>query len=225
MNNHLQLAGVVSRERIVSSHERRGAFLWQARFKLLLVVAAAGLNVGLAVPKLSATLMLLGLALLAWSRPPGRQAVVFLLIPLWPIVVTVAGFALGFGVTPIMRLGDVVFYREGLLLGGSVALRVGCDIVWLALLVLTTPFPELIQALRWLRVPAILVDTLAMIYRYGFLLHDEFVRMRTASQSRGGRSSGSREMRTMARITAQIFMRVFDRSERIALATFSRGGQ
>ena len=225
MTGHLHLNNVLQRERVAAGHRRRGAFLWNARLKLLLVVAAAALNVGLAIPALSASLMLLGAGVLVWSRPPWRSTAVFLLIPLWPTLVALAGFALGFGVTPVATLGRLTLYREGLLLGAAVALRIWCDIVWLAALVLTTRFPELLQALRWLRIPAILVDTLAMIYRYAFLLHEEFVRMRTASQSRGGWCGYARTLRTIGRITAQIFMRAFDRSERISWAMFARGGE
>ena len=225
MTGHLHMGGVLLRERAVAEHCRRGAFLWQPRIKLLLVIAAAALNVGLAIPIFSASLMLLGAGVLAWSRPPWRSTAFFLLIPLWPTLVALAGFALGFGVTPAATLGRLTFYREGLLVGGAVALRIWCDIVWLASLVLTTPFPELLQALRWLRVPAILVDTLAMMYRYAFLLHEEFVRMRAASRSRGGWCGYTRMMRTLGRITAQVFMRAFDRSERISVAMLARGGQ
>ena len=225
MTRHLHMGNVLSRERAVAAHQRGGAFLWNARLKLLLVVAAAALNVGFAISALSGALLAMGVIILAWSRPPRRLTAVFLLIPLWPTLVALAGFALGFGVTPVATLGRLTFYREGLVLGGAVALRIWCDIVWLASLVLTTPFPELLQALRWLRVPAILVDTLAMMYRYAFLLHEEFVRMRTASQSRGGWCGYARMIRTVGRITAQIFMRAFDRSERISLAMLARGGQ
>lgn len=223
MTGHL--GSVLHRERVAAAHHRRGAFLWDARLKLLLVIIAAALNVGLAVPVLSAALMLVGACLLVWSRPPWRQVTVFLLIPLWPTLLTLAGFAVAFGVSPVATLGRLTLYREGLLLGAAVALRIWCDIVWLAALVLTTPFPELLQALRWLRVPAILVDTLAMIYRYAFLLHEEFVRMYMASQSRGGWCGYGRVMRTIGRITAQIFMRAFDRSERISVAMCARGGE
>ena len=64
-----------------------------------------------------------------------------------------------------------------------------------------------------------------MMYRYAFLLHEEFVRMRTAGQSRGGWCGYARMVRTIGRITAQIFIRAFDRSERISCAMFARGGQ
>jgi len=216
---------VLFRERAVAAHRRRGAFLWNARLKLLLVTAAAAINVGFAISAVSGALLVMGVVILAWSRPPWRSTAVFLLIPLWPTLVALAGFALGFGVTPVATLGWLTFYREGLLLGGEVGLRIWCDIMWLASLVLTTSFPELLKAIRELRVPAILVDTLAMMYRYAFLLHEEFVRMRMASQSRGGWCGYGRMMRTIGRITAQIFMRAFDRSERIAVAMSARGGQ
>ena len=224
MSGHLHMGNVLSRERTATTHQRRGAFLWNSHVKLLLTLAAAAINVDLAIPAVSGALLALGVVILGWSRPPWRSTAVFLLIPLWPTLVALAGFALGFGVTPVATLWRLTFYLEGLRLGGAVALRIWCDIMWLATLVLTTPFPELLRALRWLRVPVILVDTLAMMYRYAFLLHEEFIRMRAASQSRGGWCGYERTMRTIGRITAQIFMRAFDRSERIACSMFARGG-
>ena len=225
MTGHLHMGNVLSRERTATVHPLRGAYLWNPRLKVLLVVAAAATNVGFAIPAVSAVILAMGVVLLAWSRPPWRSIAAFLLIPLWPTLVALAGFALGFGITPVATLGRLTLYREGLLLGGAVALRIWCDIAWLAALVLTTPFSDLLQALRWLRVPAILVDTLAMMYRYAFLLHEEFVRMRTASRSRGGWSGYMGGLRTIGRITAQIFMRAFDRSERISVAMCARGGE
>lgn len=224
--SHLHMSQVLSREReALSGPGGRGAFRWDPRFKLVLTFAVAAANVGIARPTVSAALLAAGALVLAVSRPPRRTLGLFLLIPLWPTLMALGGFAVAYGSTPAAALGRLTVYREGLLLGGGLALRVWCDIVWLAALVLTTPFPSLLQALRWLRVPAILVDTLALMYRYAFLLHEEFVRMRVSSQSRGGWCRYGRSIRTLGRIAAQIFIRTFDRSERVAEAMLARGGE
>ena len=56
----------------------------------------------------------------------------------------------------------------------------------LALLVLgwTTPFPELLQALRRLRLPSVMLTTLALMYRYLPVLAEEARRMERARASR-----------------------------------------
>lgn len=224
MAGHLQLAHIIAGERRMES-ANRGLYHWDARLKLLLLLLAMALNIWLARPLLSAGVLGIGMALLLWSRPPGRQVLYFLLAPLWATLLVVCGYALAFGSTPFAHVAGLTLYREGLLQGGYVFLRAFCDITWLALTFLTTPFGQVLQAMRWYRVPEILVDTLAMMYRYAFLLFAEFGRMRAAAQSRGGRSSRWREMQSLGRICAQIFMRAFDRSERIYWATFARGGE
>jgi cobalt/nickel transport system permease protein len=225
MGDQVHLEDVISTEQDVHATPSRGLFRWDPRLKLVLLIGAVVLNVWVALPGLSAIVLACGLGLLLWSRPRSRQLGIYLLAPLWPTAIVVGGFAIGFGQTLLATIGSVQLYREGLLLGMAAALRVYCDITWLALIFLTTPFGRVLGALRWFRVPPILVDTLAMMYRYSFLLYAEFHRMRIASQSRGGRAGRWREIKSLARIAAQLFMRAFDRSERIYWAMFARGGE
>jgi cobalt/nickel transport system permease protein len=98
------------------------------------------------------------------------------------------------------------------------------------LLVATTPFPDLIHAFEHLRVPAILTTIVAFLYRYLFVLGDEVLRMLRARQARsaavpGLRSGGSVWWR--ARVTGymagQLFLRSYERSERIYNAMLARG--
>ncbi len=222
---HLHLEDVLITERQFEQVPARGAYRWDARVKLALLVLAVVLNIWLAIPWLSGAVLLIGILLLLWSRPPFRRLRLFLLAPLWASCIALLGFALGFGTTPLATWGHLVLYREGLQQGGLVAVRAYCDMVWLALTFVTTPFPRVLATLRWYRLPEIVIDTLAMMYRYSFLLYDEFLRMRLAAQSRGGRSTARREAQVVGRIAAQIFMRAYDRSERIYWAMFARGGE
>ena len=60
-------------------------------------------------------------------------------------------------------------------------------ILWIVvtgLLVATTPVPNLLKALRSLRVPAVLTATISFMYRYLFVLVDEAMRLQTARASR-----------------------------------------
>jgi cobalt/nickel transport system permease protein len=203
----------------------RGFYRWDARVKVLCVVAAIILNTWLTLPWLNAATLTVGLILLAWTRIPARQSLPYLLVPLWSLLLVTVGMMVGFGVTPLLKLGPVTFYQEGLVRGGQIALRAYSDIVWIMGCVLTSTFPQICTALRWLRVPEVVVDTLAMMFRYAFLFLTEFRRMRLAALSRGGLSGYRAEMKLLGRISAQIFMRAFDRSERIYFAMVARGGE
>ena len=49
-----------------------------------------------------------------------------------------------------------------------------------------TPFPELLSAMRALRVPRLLVAIFGLMWRYLFVLADEAVRLIRARQARSG---------------------------------------
>jgi cobalt/nickel transport system permease protein len=98
------------------------------------------------------------------------------------------------------------------------------------LLSYTTPFSSLVDALRGLRVPGIIVNIISFMYRYLAVLADESGRMSRARQSRSasaadGRSGGSVAWR--ARVTGamvgSLFIRSYERSERVYSAMLARG--
>jgi cobalt/nickel transport system ATP-binding protein len=194
-----------------------------ARFKLGVLVTVVGLNVGFARLELSLTLFGIGLVAALWSRVPPRRFLLFFLAPAWATLLVFIGFSIGFGRTPAAELGSFTVYTEGIRMGASAAARVACDMTWLAAVFLTTSFDEWVSALRWYRVPGVLVDTTAMAYRYAFQLYSEFGRMREAAQSRGGLHNFQESLRATAMILSQILLRAYDRSHRIQLSMMARG--
>jgi cobalt/nickel transport system permease protein len=148
-----------------------------------------------------------------------------LLAPAWATAVVMAGYAWGFGTTPLWHWGWLTLYREGLEMGLNAGLRVLSEMACVGLLILSTPFFEILEALRWFRLPAVLVDTLAFMYRYIFLLFDEFTAMRASAKVRGGYAGYRLSLGTSGRIAAQIFLRSYDRAERISQAMKARGGE
>ena len=98
------------------------------------------------------------------------------------------------------------------------------------LLAYTTPFADLIDALRALRIPTVIVSIISFMYRYLAVLTDEAGRMSRARRSRSaeaprGRSGGSLTWR--AKVTGSmvgsLFIRSYERSERIYAAMLARG--
>jgi cobalt ECF transporter T component CbiQ len=218
------LADILKVEESQFKAHPRGFYRMDARFKLLLTGLAVGLNVALARMDLS-----MGLGLVAWggmllSRVPLNQMAWFLLAPLWATLGIMAGYSVGFGATAIAKIGPLTVYQEGVWQGLGVVARVMADMGWVGLLFLTTPFPRILDALRWLRVPGVLVDTLGFMYRYVFLLWDEFSAMHTSAKARGGMATTFGGMKSVGAIIAQIFLRAYDRAERIQQAVQARGG-
>jgi cobalt/nickel transport system permease protein len=223
MSASFSLRDFLAAEASLYGHAARGLARWDARLKVGLAALAVLLNVLWPDAGRSALLWLLALAGLAWSHVALRQAALFILVPLWATLVLMAGFSLGFGSSVLAQWGPLTFYREGLWLGVSAGLRVLAEVAWMAALILTTPFTGILAALRWFKVPGILVDLLAAMYRYMFLLFDEYESMRAAARARGGFKDARTAMASLGLIVAQIFLRALERSERVDQAMRVRG--
>ncbi len=91
------------------------------------------------------------------------------------------------------------------------------------LLANTTPFSDLLIVLQKVRVPSLLVTTLALMYRYLFVLVSESQRMRRARASRTFTTGRRFQWHTMAGVAGQLFLRASDRAERIYAAMCARG--
>jgi len=93
----------------------------------------------------------------------------------------------------------------------------------LLLLTWTTPFHEILLVLRDLRIPAVMLTTLALLCRYLPVLADESKRMQRARASRTFSRRRFGAWRNVASTIAQLFVRSSDRADRIFLAMCARG--
>ena len=87
----------------------------------------------------------------------------------------------------------------------------------------TTPFVELLRALRRFCIPELLVSVVALMYRYLFVLLDESARVRRARSSRTFSSDRVRTWKSSAAIVGQLFVRSSARAERVYAAMCARG--
>jgi len=126
-------------------------------------------------------------------------------------------------------LGHLTATREGLEFFGSVLLKSWASVTAAALLTATAPPFRLLEALRTLKVPAVLVAIVMLMYRYLFVLVDEAQRLLRARSARsasvGPHSGGSILWRgqVTGRMAGSLFIRTLDRGERIYLAMLARG--
>jgi cobalt ECF transporter T component CbiQ len=202
---------------------RDGWHHWDARLKIFLVVVAVALNVVVAEAWLSLTLLAISLIFIVLSRIPLRLFGIFFLAPAWATFFVFLGFSIGFGTERLWSIGPIAVYREGVDLGISAAIRVASEMTWIAALMLTTPFPRLLNALKFYRVPPVLIDAVGMAYRYAFLLADECYRMIAAARVRGGLKSFYGKVESISMILAQVIIRAYDRAARLQLAMIARG--
>ena len=125
---------------------------------------------------------------------------------------------------------QLVITDAGLLRFVSIVTRSWLSVQVAILLVAVTEFPKIIHALSHLRVPSVLTMIISFLYRYLFVLTDEVMRMLRARQARsaavpGLRSGGSVvwRARIAGNMAGQLFLRSYERSDRIYNAMLARG--
>lgn len=118
----------------------------------------------------------------------------------------------------------------GLLRFVSILVRSWLSVQMAILLVATARFPDIIHALEHLRVPAILTTIIAFLYRYLFVLADEVFRLMRARESRSAAAAGARSggsvawrARIAGNMAGQLFLRSYERSDRVYNAMLARG--
>lgn len=127
------------------------------------------------------------------------------------------------------KLGSMSIAATGEGLDKAVILfcRVLSALLALTLLNATTSFREIINGLRHLHMPRILVSLLEFTVRYIFVLNDELQRMKLARKARAydlNRSILHRDaLKTMTQLLAVLFLRSVERGERVFHAMLARG--
>ncbi len=146
----------------------------------------------------------------------------------WVVLVFTGVIALpAIFITPGIMVGAVgrlTISEQGLRAAGLLILRVETAVTFTALLVLCTPWNQLLKALRALRVPREVIVMLAMTYRYVFLLVETATQMFESRRSRTVGVLAPAEQRRMATRTAGVLLsKSIDMSNEVYLAMQSRG--
>ncbi len=114
--------------------------------------------------------------------------------------------------------------REGSYRAAQFILKVWVCVASLTLLVLTTRFSRLVQSLETFRIPKVFVMMLAITYRFIFLFVDEAYKMVLARDARRvGKERRMQTMRSLANMLSTLFIRAYERSERVYLSMLARG--
>jgi len=142
-----------------------------------------------------------------------------------PIAATIALFA------PIARhggslsIGGITGAYSG---GGWVAAWAILSKAWLSalaaiLLSATTPLPRLIRGFEALRVPDVLITLVSFLSRYVGVFRDQLQALRVALDSRAPSMPRLRRWRLFGQLAGNLFVRAYDRGERVHAAMLSRG--
>jgi cobalt/nickel transport system permease protein len=112
----------------------------------------------------------------------------------------------------------------------SILVRSWLSVQMAIMLVAVARFPDIVHALEHLRVPAILTTIIAFLYRYLFVLVDEVFRLLRAREARSAAAAGARSggsvmwrARIAGNMAGQLFLRSYERSDRVYNAMLARG--
>ncbi|WP_329121490.1 cobalt ECF transporter T component CbiQ [Streptomyces sp. NBC_01465] len=87
----------------------------------------------------------------------------------------------------------------------------------------TTELRSLLLGLQRLKLPPLLVQIASFMIRYGDVITDEMRRMSIARRSRGFEAKGVRHWGVLGKSAGALFIRSYERGERVHLAMVSRG--
>jgi cobalt/nickel transport system permease protein len=128
-----------------------------------------------------------------------------------------------FGTGEKVELFGLQLYQEGLLAGAAIVAKGTIGVMMGILLSTTTTAREILEGLTKLRIPAPILGIASFMIRYVNVVNDELGRMKIARESRGFEARGIKSWKVLAQTLGALFIRSFERGERVYLAMLSRG--
>jgi cobalt/nickel transport system permease protein len=211
------------------NYARKQNFLSSIDARTKMVFAALALILNIASPGYSVSICLLIFCVIVLSaiRVPPRLLLTRLSIPFAMVFVLLVTQVFLYGQTPLFQIdiaGWVISgYMEGLMRGIALVLRVLAGISLILLLSMSTSADKLFKAAAWFRVPGTFVEIGLLIYRYIFVLGEEFFQLQDAQRTRLARNGWRRGMRAASVLGASIILRSYDRAARVFEAMTVRG--
>lgn len=117
----------------------------------------------------------------------------------------------------------LTIYREGLVAGGAIVAKGTLGVLGAIVLSGSTTARGILLGLERLKLPPLMVNIASFMLRYINVVTDEMERMRVARSSRGFEPRGIRDWKILASAAATLFIRSYERGERVHLAMLSRG--
>ncbi|MBU0549378.1 MAG: cobalt ECF transporter T component CbiQ [Candidatus Omnitrophica bacterium] len=114
-------------------------------------------------------------------------------------------------------------HKNGWVIFTSCLIRAALIILSLILLIQTTRFSKLLDALNGLKVPQLIIMLLSFMYRYLFVLEDQILRKKRALDARSAGMQGWQALKSTANMAGSIFIHTYERAERVYLAMCARG--
>lgn len=126
---------------------------------------------------------------------------------------------------PTVELWSVELSRQGLEAAFAILVKATLGVIGSILLAATTSAHELLLGLQRLRTPDLIVQIAGFMIRYGEVVSGEMQRMAVARASRCFDATGPRHWKVLGQSAGALFIRAYERGERVHLAMLARGFQ
>lgn len=160
-------------------------------------------------------------AVLGLARIPVRRV-----LPRMVVELPFIAFALllpVLGRPPEATVLGLTLSEPGLWAAANILAKATLGVLAAITLAATTRTADLVTGLRRLRVPAPLVEIASFLVRYIHVVSAQWHRMAQARAARGFTATGPRSWLTTSRSLGALFIRSYERGERVHLAMLSRG--
>lgn len=124
---------------------------------------------------------------------------------------------------PRVAVGPFLVSAAGLSAAASMLCKATLGVAAATVLAATTRPDQIVHGLETLRLPRLLVQILSFMVRYVHVVADDAGRMRVALASRGFRATSPRHWGVVTASLGALFIRTYERGERVHLAMLSRG--
>ncbi len=124
---------------------------------------------------------------------------------------------------PQVTVAGLELSREGLWGAWNILAKATLGTGASVMLVATTEVPDLLRGLERLRVPRVVTGIAGFMVRYIDVIAGEMSRMRTAMAARGYAPRWIGQVRALATAGGALFIRSFERGERVHQAMLARG--
>ena len=128
-----------------------------------------------------------------------------------------------FGTGEKVQLGPFDLYREGLIAGSGIVVKGTLGVMTAIILSTSTTAREILRGLERLKLPMLMVQIASFMLRYVNVVNDEMERMKIARESRGFEATGIKHWKVLATAAGALFIRSYERGERVHLSMLSRG--
>lgn len=117
----------------------------------------------------------------------------------------------------------VLGFSKGSEAAAAAFLKAFLSVLSVIILVSTTRFSYLLKGLEGLKLPMIMVSMISFIYRYLFIIADEYGHIKIARDSRSFGGNKRWQWKTIGHSVGTLFLHSYERGERVYAAMVARG--